>query len=257
MNAIPINVYQLKNMLKYCMHDYCLGVWEESCSKNLLLSDDFPAKQVFEDDIYPAYRNRHFHDLQHILEMLLWADYYGLNHADLSLAIWFHDIVQNPLCDHEAVTDSADKADKILRDCIHRDCYESDFEYWSRVELVLNTVRNLIMATSHTKIKYSELKGVEKAIVSLDLICLGYDWKHYMLLQNSLKEEVHQFYDHSPNFEMQWHYGRTEFINEILSKECIYPWSEVGNFFEYKARENLLEEKRDLGKNIIVMAEED
>jgi len=106
--------------------------------------------------------HRHYHNLTHIDRMLSYLDSVAPGHIAIELAIWFHDVIYNPLArDNEARS---------------ADFFVEQFGNTVTVSLA-ETVHRLIIATDPKRSRSGEAD--ENLLIDIDLSILGSPPEYY------------------------------------------------------------------------------
>lgn len=180
------------------------------------------------DEILKNYtsKNRHYHNLKHIQNMLLYAEDYKTNINDFDaiiFAIWYHDVVyKSTKKDNEEK--SAVFAEKSLK--------KLNFDV-KRLE----NVQKLIISTKKHEIHLDKNKD-NAYLLDFDLSILGSDWETYYNYTKQIRKE----YKIYPDF--MYIAGRKKVIQHFLERETLYFTEAFQNKFEKQARENL---KKEIG----------
>ncbi len=173
-------------------------------------------------------KNRAYHNLVHINNMLQEAAKLETEIADkevVHLAIWFHDIIYNPLS-KENEKASAEFAKSILSQTnlsparIEK-CYT----------LIMQTVKHQPAETDHLD---------DKLLVDFDLEILSRDWEAYKIYSGQVRKEYWMY--PSPLFKN----GRKKAMGKFLERTTIYQTPFYQTEKEAKARENIKREMEEL-----------
>ncbi|HEY8400778.1 MAG TPA: hypothetical protein VIK89_05920 [Cytophagaceae bacterium] len=165
--------------------------------------------------------NRQYHNLTHIQTMLEKAreDKHLIKDYDaVRFAIWFHDIVYNPLF-----------VDNELRSAKFA---EEPLLYMGVPEEKARKIEKMILAT-RDHFGYDGADGDTEYFLDLDLMILGSDLETYKEYVNKIREE----YSVLPTalFES----NRSKFLYRILESPIIYRTKEMKDQFEQQARRNI------------------
>jgi predicted metal-dependent HD superfamily phosphohydrolase len=170
-------------------------------------------------------KGRHYHNLQHILNMLNGAEAHkalASDHDALCFAIWYHDLVYNPMKGNNEEL-SADEAGKALKKL------GLDAE---RIE----KVQYMILRTK----KHTEWKDDDDADISLlldlDLAILGASPEKY----EEYKKQVREEYRMVPGF--MYRKGRKSVLQQFFTAPHIYRLEVFREKLEENARNNLSNE---------------
>lgn len=187
-------------------------------------STDVHLMDAFWQEIYIAYtaRGRHYHNLQHLTELLALAGTYRtqLQHPDLvKFAIFYHDIVYNPLkSDNEA--QSAALAEQRLQQLgmDHQKCRQVS-------AMILATKGHAPSGANDTDL-----------LLDFDLSILGAEWEKYYQYTQQIRRE----YRLIPFF--LYRKGRRKVVNQFLCQSSIYKSVQFHQQLERAARINLQKE---------------
>lgn len=161
--------------------------------------------------------HRFYHTLLHIgycLNELDQARTYLDQPDAVEMALWFHDVIHSPNCDNE-------RQSCELFSQLGNGCFSQDF---------LNTVRSLIMATTHkVKPDYSD----QAFICDIDLSSLGAPWKIFLSDSHALRLE------HSHDSDEEFYRGKLKFFESLLSRQQIFHTDYFREKFEENARQNI------------------
>ena len=160
---------------------------------------------------------RYYHTMQHISEM------FELSHRCIKanentlllyIAIFFHDVIYNPL----STTNEEDSV--------------KDFEsYEFKIpENQSKIIKDLIMVTKHHRTDGSHLQNL---MVDLDLAVLGSDITRFNEYERQIRNEYSSYLDDEYNA------GRIEFLKKILSRPTIFLTEGFQQEYETIARENM------------------
>lgn len=182
--------------------------------------------------VAPHYQEPHrfYHTLVHIDEMLSNAIKYfpedPLSLAEL-LAIYYHDAVYVPSA---ARGENEANSAKLMR--IHSsmlfDLLGQSFLY----ETVLDIASTIILDTANHHLA----KDVSQRVIDLDLAVLGADESRYNEYVAGTRKEYGEFSD------AEWKFGRSKFIQSMLSVDRIFFTEQIHLALEDKARANLKNE---------------
>lgn len=172
--------------------------------------------------------HRKYHNLSHIEDCLVKFDQMRdltENDAAVELAIWFHDIVYDPL----SRTNEEDSAD----------AFRAIMTPFALSETLCQSVKELILSTKH-----SSMPGTIDAAVlhDVDLSILGSQGDVYLDYCRRIREEYSGYAD-EPYRE-----GRSLFLRKVLGMEWIFCTSRGRERFEKRARDNMGQELSVLGR---------
>ena len=197
--------------------------WTELASK---YSDNQTTINSLWEGILKQYsgKNRHYHNLAHIQNMLLQAEIFKNKIEDfdtLLFSIWYHDIIyKSTKKDNEEK--SALFAQKRLKPL--------NFE-----DKKLEKVQKLIISTKKHQIILN--KNEDNAyLLDFDLSILGTGWETYKKYTKQIRKEYKIYPDfmHKP--------GRKKVLLHFLERETLYFTEAFRNKLEKQARENLNKE---------------
>lgn len=161
--------------------------------------------------------HRKYHNLTHIDRMLGWLDATGQRVDSVELAIWFHDVIYNPLGkDNEARS---------------ADWFANHLGAWISCDLV-GDVRRLIMATDASRPRTGNHD--ENLIIDIDLSILGSSPEDYDAYRHAIRHE----YAAVP--ELKFIEGRRSILLRFLSRP-IYS-TDFFERLELQARVNIEKE---------------
>jgi len=172
---------------------------------------------------------RHYHNLNHISDILQKfksANSEVENPAIIEFAIWFHDVIYNPLSKKNEFK-SAERASKYLA--------KSTLPH-EQIQLI----HGLIEATE----KHIPLEDYpdSQLFLDLDLSILGSPSEQYFQYTQQVRRE----YFHVPKILYQR--GRAKALQSFLERERIFYTDEMREKYELKARENIQKEMRNMEK---------
>ena len=159
-------------------------------------------------------RHRHYHNLSHIEKMLYWFDSSPSTDEATELAIWFHDIVYDPLDSHNEAQSA-----RLFESCLGAEVGRTLSE----------TVARLIVATDPTRARTGEPD--EDLLIDIDLSILGSPPDDYDAYRMAIRRE----YSHVPDPDFAA--GRKTILQAFLSRR-IYATDFLGHL-EEPARINL------------------
>lgn len=173
-------------------------------------------------------KNRAYHNLTHINNMLQEAAKFDQKITDkevVLLAIWFHDIIYDPLSKTNE-KDSAELAKKILSQtnlspARIQKCYD----------LILLTVKHQPEATAPLD---------DKLLIDFDLEILSRDWDNYKIYSEQVRKEYWMY--PAPLFKS----GRKKAMSKFLERPSIYQTPFYQETKEAKARANIKKEMKEL-----------
>lgn len=172
-----------------------------------------------------THKNRHYHNLSHIENMLLQAENmksYIEEFSTLLYAIWFHDIIYK-----STKKDNEEKSALFAQKSLKK---------LNFIENKIGNVEKLIISTKKHQIILD--KNSDNAyLLDFDLSILGKDWETY----KNYTQQIRQEYKIYPDF--LYNPGRKKVLLHFLERETLYFTESYKTQFENKARENI---KREL-----------
>ncbi|CAN5321907.1 hypothetical protein BH09BAC1_BH09BAC1_21560 [soil metagenome] len=182
------------------------------------------------EKLHKAYisSGRHYHNLDHIENLLAFIDQYEAQLFDpdaLRLAIWFHDAVYNVFKSNNEVQ-SAELAAKALTEL-------------GISQEVIDKVHRYIVATDH-RIPIAQEDTDLAFLVDIDLSILAIELEDYKTYTEQIRREYRVF----PNFI--YHRGRRKVLQGLLNKTAIYHSPRFNEEWEPRARKNLQRELESL-----------
>ena len=187
--------------------------------------DDFLINSLWlEISKHYSEKNRYYHTLSHIQNMLLQAKSFKDNIIDfdaLLFSIWYHDIIyKSTKKDNEGK--SAFFAKRSLK--------KLNFG-----EKQLKSVQNLIISTKQHQIILDQNKD-NAYLLDFDLSILGSNWETYKTYTTQIRKEYKVY----PNF--MYKPGRKKVLQHFLERETLYFTKAYQVTHENRARENLKKE---------------
>lgn len=165
--------------------------------------------------------HRRYHNLAHIDRMLGWLDIVGENLDAIELAIWFHDVIYDPLG-----TDNEDKSARFFRDGLGRSLPSS----------LADAVERLILATDLKRARSG--RDDENLMIDIDLSILGASPGDYAAYRDAIRSE----YAVVP--EESFRAGRGAILRHFLSQPIYHTQS--FQQLEPQARRNMQQELASL-----------
>lgn len=179
------------------------------------------------DALVAAYAEPHraYHTLAHIDACLSWLDWHwslAERPHEIALAIFFHDVVYEPLAkDNEAK--SAAWAERVLRGaCV--------------AEEVVARVTSMILATR----AHGPCEGDEALLVSIDLAILGAAPPAYARFERDVRSEYRAVDDAT------YARGRIHVLESLAARAPLYPHPAINMQLEKRARRNIERTVADL-----------
>jgi predicted metal-dependent HD superfamily phosphohydrolase len=178
-------------------------------------------------DLEKAYstKSRHYHNLNHLREMITCYDLYELNlknPIEVLYAIYYHDIIYR-VTRKDNELKSANYALSILP---------------THAKLDKQIVFDMICATQHHQNNKNEDINW---LIDFDLKILAKDWEDYKIYFEQIRKE----YKIYPAF--LYNPGRKKALEHFLENEFIFQTSVFRGNYEEKARENIKREMELLG----------
>lgn len=165
--------------------------------------------------------DRHYHGLQHIIEMLSLlkrVEHLAEDRMAIELAILLHDFVYD-IRSRKNEEESARLVYPLLG-------------YFYPNQQFLDKVAGLVMATTHS-LKFPPKSVDEKLLVDLDLAILGYSPEKFDEYEEGIRKE----YANVPTKDFAE--GRTKVLEYFLHRDSIYYTDYFRSNYETQARENL------------------
>jgi len=190
-------------------------------------------------DVYTS-RNRHYHTMRHIYNMLftfddleqkekISRDFRSCTVEAFRWAIKLHDII---IYSPQSEQDSAILAERLLSELLH--------------PVLIEEVKSLILATDYNRDENYTFE--QKLIRDLDLMILSTEGKTYNNYVELIKQE---FIDNYKGTVQEFESARLHWINQMLLKSKIYSTSQFEPVEKY-ARINLNKEKERYGNKEIL-----
>ncbi len=172
--------------------------------------------------------HRAYHNLTHINNMLEEAAQFDQKITDkevVLLAIWFHDIIYDPLSKNNE-KDSAELAKKILS--------QTDLS----PERIQKCYDLILLTVKHQPEKTAPLD--DKLLIDFDLEILSRDWENYKTYSEQVRKEYWMY--PAPLFKS----GRKKAMGKFLERPTIYQTPFYQEAKEAKARNNIKREMKEL-----------
>lgn len=161
--------------------------------------------------------HRYYHDRHHLAHCLEQLDLAGslINHPDaVEMAIWFHDIINEP-----GATDNERRSAGYFRDLAD-----------GRMDTAfIDSVVELILVTTHSRVP-PDLD--QQFICDIDLASFGCPWECFMRDSTAVKAEF-------PGTEEEYYRGKTAFLQTMLARPKIFLTGFFNEHYEQQARENI------------------
>ncbi len=184
------------------------------------MSEDHSYKLWKEIVKYYSKRNRHYHTLRHISDMI--QKYYFTyeenlkNPDEVLFAIFYHDIIYKTT-----------RSDNELQSAVFMDARLKDTEL---SEKQLSFIFECIQSTK--KHELSDNQDINY-LLDMDMAILGQPWSEYNKYINSVRKEYRIY----PSF--MYNKGRKEVLRKFLSQERIFNTNNFFKSYEKSARENI------------------
>jgi predicted metal-dependent HD superfamily phosphohydrolase len=165
-------------------------------------------------------KSRHYHNLNHLEEMIAFYDLYESNLKfanEVLFAIFYHDIIYKVTRKDNEVK-SAQYAAAILL---------------ANAKLNKELVFDMICATQLHQHNENEDTN---CLIDFDLKILAKDWDDYKIYFEQIRKEYKMY----PNF--LYNSGRKKALEHFLENEFIFQTEEFREKYEWKARENIKQE---------------
>lgn len=186
----------------------------------------------FETLLEPHYAeaHRHYHTMVHINEILSNADKYfpedPLSLAEL-LAIWYHDAVYIP-----SASKGQNESDSAKLMVVHTSLLFDLNNMFPLYESSIELATQIILDTANHHLA----KDASQRVIDLDLAVLGANETRYNEYVAGTRKEYGEFSD------AEWKFGRSKFIQSMLSTKRIFFTEQIHLALEDKARANLKNE---------------
>ncbi len=165
---------------------------------------------------------RHYHNLVHIADLLEQARQFQSeieNYQLLCLAIWYHDLIYNPLRqDNERR--SAERAREVI----------------AMIPLPEQDGQRVYQHILATKSHLSQTDQDTARLIDFDLRVLSWDWTDYLNYSKAIRKE----YRLVPDFV--YRRGRRKVLQHFLDQPTIYQSEAYQSQFEALAKQNLAQE---------------
>ena len=161
--------------------------------------------------------HRYYHDRQHLahcLEQLDLADGLIDRPDAVEMAIWFHDIIQQP-----GASDNEFRSAEYFRNLASGQA-DPDF---------VDTVVRLILVTTHTE---APTDPDQQFICDIDLTSFGCPWECFLRDSTAVKAEFR-------GTEEQYYRGKKAFLRAMLARPKIFLTDFFNRHYEQQARENI------------------
>ena len=183
------------------------------------------AESLWKDiELHYTTKDRHYHNLSHIFNMLKQLDQIQTKIEDLDslrFAIWYHDIIYK-----STKKDNEEKSALFALKRLKRINFKPE-RAQSVEHLILSTKKHNILVTQNND---------NAVLLDLDLSILGTDWNTYKKYISNIRKE----YKIYPDF--MYNPGRKKVLNHFLERENLYFTEHYKKQYEQQARENLSRE---------------
>ena len=169
-------------------------------------------------------KNRHYHNLFHIFNMLKQLNETQTEIKDLDslkFAIWYHDIIYK-----STKKDNEEKSALFALERLKKINFEPERAQLTET-LIVSTKKHNILLTQNTD---------NAVLLDLDLSILGTDWNTYKKYISNIRQEYKVY----PDF--MYNPGRKKVLNHFLERENLYFTEHYKQQYEQQARENLSHE---------------
>ena len=169
-------------------------------------------------------KNRHYHNLSHIFNMLKQLDETQTEIKDLDslkFAIWYHDIIYK-----STKKDNEEKSALFALERLKKINFEPERAQLTE-NLIVSTKKHNILLTQNTD---------NAVLLDLDLSILGTDWNTYKKYISNIRQEYKVY----PDF--MYNPGRKKILKHFLERENLYFTEHYKQQYEQQARENLSHE---------------
>jgi predicted metal-dependent HD superfamily phosphohydrolase len=226
MSQLP-SVTQPQDLVRVAMlHERFLALWQRCFPQSTRHDAEVAWSKVERHYSEP---HRVYHDRQHLahcLEQLDLADGLINRPEAVEMAIWFHDIINEP---------SASENEQRSAD------YFRDLAGGQADRGFIETIARLILVTTHRG-EPTELD--QQFICDIDLASFGCPWECFMRDSTAVKAEF-------IGTEEEYYRGKKAFLKAMLARQKIFLTDFFNERYEQQARENIqrLLELIDVGKD--------
>jgi len=161
--------------------------------------------------------HRHYHDKQHLAHCLKQLDLAAAHigqPAQVEMAIWFHDVINEP-----SASDNEARSAAFFR----------YFAEGAMDEPFISAVVDLILATTHRE---APENLDQQFICDIDLASFGCPWDCYIKDTMNLREEF-------PGSEDDFYIGKRTFLWALLARDRIFQTEFFYDRYETQARKNI------------------
>jgi len=169
-------------------------------------------------------KNRHYHNLSHIFNMLKQLDEAQTEIKDLDslkFAIWYHDIIYK-----STKKDNEEKSALFALEKLKKINFEPERTQLTETLIVSTKKHNTLLTQNNDN----------AVLLDLDLSILGTDWNTYKKYISNIRQEYKVY----PDF--MYNPGRKKVLNHFLERENLYFTEHYKQQYEQQARENLSHE---------------
>ena len=168
-------------------------------------------------------QHRHYHNLEHVIQLLMLCDELEIGGPDITLAVIYHDIIYQPGSLENEVKSAAYARDSLVRLGMNPDRVDQV------CEMILATASHLLPQNN----------PLTQMFLDLDISILGSPREDYQAYADGVQNE----YSRLPKSVFKK--KRREFLEKIFAEEFIFRTDIFREKFESSARANI---KWELGK---------
>ena len=169
-------------------------------------------------------KNRHYHNLSHIHNMLHQLEDIKMEIEDLDslkFAIWFHDII------YKSTNKDNEEQSAVFTENALKSLNFDNFRIKKVKKLIISTKKHELVLVENYDNAY---------LLDLDLSILGTDWETYNVYIQNIRKE----YKIYPN--ILYKPGRKKVLMHFLERDSLFFTERFKTKFENQARENLKKE---------------
>ena len=208
-------------MDNYLKEKWCYGLGVDSLDDTAI----FELNKIIEKY---SESHRHYHNLNHILELLKKCDEYKINSPNIVLAIFYHDVIYSTL-----LPGNEDKSAQFADDSLR-----SLGEPPKRIKMV----REMVLATKKHQQKINDPEI--QLFLDLDFCIMGYSEADYEKYVVAIRNE----YSSIPKF--LFNSGRKKFLQSVANEAQLFHTTLFESEFGNQARINIQKELKDInGEN--------
>ena len=185
--------------------------------------------------------HRHYHNIEHIKEML---KYVPVDHNECEIvidAILFHDLVYMAQPTPAGLNESLSVAEYIFynsKAIIFNTPFAIDPENGESVEYERRVIEAITATNRHLE-DQRHLGNVSKLVLDLDLSTFALPWNEYCVWKDRIEKENNEIYGKMATAD-EIKYGRYQFLDHLLNRKQLFY---IKTEWEIQARENL---KKDM-----------